>query len=92
LHWGRPTRTSHSDGKGFPIIGRFFLGVVGFSQRSTSQSAQATIWDEEGRPFSIASILTHEGIDLGDWRLTSATTTAADGRTVAGFGFNPGLS
>jgi uncharacterized membrane protein len=63
--------------------------VVGFSQLESIQRTRATIWNEASQPLSIASILTREGIDLTGWTLTSATAVAADGRTVAGFGFNP---
>jgi uncharacterized membrane protein len=49
---------------------------------------QAFIWTEEGGTVALQPLLTHFGLDLTGWRLAQARAISADGKTIAGLGFN----
>lgn len=65
------------------VVGR------GFSL-ATNRSNEAFIWDSSNGPRALSVVLTEDfGLDLGGWRLFSATGISADGRTIVGGGENP---
>jgi hypothetical protein len=62
--------------------------VVGVT--SSDGGDTAFVWDAEHGMRGLEDILTDEfGIDLTGWQLSVASAVSADGRTVAGYGFNP---
>ncbi len=49
----------------------------------------AFVWMQDAGARFVADVLASLGVDLGDWRLTSATGVSDDGHVLVGYGVNP---
>ena len=63
--------------------------IVGWSESELGDNLPF-IWDENNGMRNLIDILTTDlGLDLGNWKLGSATGISADGLTIVGQGVNP---
>jgi probable HAF family extracellular repeat protein len=63
--------------------------VVG--QATTSLGAEAFLWDADNGMRRVRDVLSPSvGAELNGWILTAAQAVSADGRTIVGFGTDPG--
>lgn len=60
--------------------------VVGWGRSDLGQ--EAFIWRKDQGMFSIRDLLINAGVAMSDWTLTEAVAVSADGRWIAGNGFN----
>lgn len=63
--------------------------VVGQSLDAGGDS-RAFVWSESWGMRDLGSVLEGMGVSLGGFRLEAATGISADGRTIVGYGFDPG--
>jgi probable HAF family extracellular repeat protein len=68
-------------------------GSVIVGEATTSDGAEAFIWDDQLRMRSVRDALIAadpvNASTLQGWRLTTATAVSADGRIIVGYGINP---
>lgn len=62
--------------------------VVGWGTSAAGE--EAFYWTSSGGLQRLADVLAAEGLDLGSWTLRRATGVSRSGRTVVGWGTNPG--
>jgi uncharacterized membrane protein len=62
--------------------------LVGYN--SFDKGEVATIWTQRGGMQPLQDVLSNAGVDLKGWALRFATGVSDDGRTIVGWGENPG--
>jgi uncharacterized membrane protein len=61
--------------------------IVGYIESESGWDA--FIWDTTYGLHKLSLVLERQGLDLGDWRLSSAEGISDDGRVIVGYGINP---
>lgn len=80
---------------GFPVISAAHgvsadgSVIVGNAAFAGSPGLTAFVWDEAHGMRQLETLLAALGVDTTGWDLVLATTVSADGRTIAGYGYNP---
>lgn len=66
-------------------------GVAVGTSATTTGFSEAVLWSAPGSPSAILDILVNNGLaaELTGWSLVEARAISDDGRTIAGWGFNP---
>ena len=63
--------------------------IVGTVFRLGTNEMMAAIWDQTHGACTIEQMIEGLGIDLGGWRLSSASAISDNGHVIAGVGINP---
>lgn len=71
---------------GSVIIGNFWTGVFGVPDVEITPF----YWDERHGARTLESVLLAAGADVSGWTLREALAVSVDGRTIVGWGINPG--
>jgi len=64
-------------------------GTIAVGYGTDALGEAALIWSSEFGIGNLNTLLEQQGVNLGGWRLTSATGISADGQVIVGNGINP---
>ncbi|WP_200276023.1 hypothetical protein [Haloferula rosea] len=64
-------------------------GTIAVGQGTDALGEAALIWSSEFGIGNLNTLLAEQGVNLGGWRLTSATGISSDGQVIVGNGINP---